>query len=250
MKKFFIPLLICSLLIPALSHGKEERLEFVHPVVKVHKIGDMNIDESIHHPAWQKASSNRFMLYVTEPESINKLPIEHANVKYLYNDKYFIVRAEFFDSDIMTTAKEHGGHFYIEGDVLEVFLKPEKFNYYWEIYGSPNQLRTRFHYPSRGSLGLPSGFAPNDLPILVKTEITGTFNDCSDRDTKWCVVLMIPRSELEKYGYKFDAPSKWLVLSARYNYSRYLDKHEYSSFPQIPWSYHMYEYYAELEFVK
>ena len=249
MKKVFMALLAYSLLIPAFVHGKEQ-LEFLRPKVKVHKVENLTPDNAIDHPAWKKSAENRFMLFATEPAAINKLPKEHANVKYLYDDKYFYVRAEFFDSDIMTTGTKHGGHFYAQGDVLEVFLKPVNHNYYWEIYGTPNELRTRFHYPSRGTLGLPSGFAPNDLPILVKAKVDGTFNDCSDKDTKWCVVLMIPRSELEKYGYKFDNPSRWLVLSARYNYSRYLDKHEYSSFPQIALSYHLYEYYAEIEFVK
>jgi hypothetical protein len=179
---------------------------------------------------------------------IGRAPVEAGSVQYLYDEKYLYVRACFVDSDVMTTAKSHGGHFYIQGDVLELFVKPAAGKYYWEIYGSPNKLRTRFHYQARGMLGLPSGFAANDVPVLVDAKVEGTLNDARDVDKSWTVLLGVPRAELEKYGTPFAPGNTWYIFASRYNYGAGLPYAELSSFPQIQNGYHSHEHYAEIVF--
>ncbi|MCI5778221.1 MAG: carbohydrate-binding family 9-like protein [Lentisphaeria bacterium] len=220
------------------------------PTVRVPRVENFNFASGMDSPAWKESPAYSFMLYVTETDAIGRIPEEGAKVQYLYDDNYLYIRAEFTDSDVMTTAAAHGGPFYAEGDVLEVFIKHEGTPYYWEIYGAPNKLRTRYYYPSKGTLGLPSGFALNDCPVLVDAKVDGTLNRPDDRDRSWTVLLGVPRSELEKNGAKFGPGNKWRLFASRYNYNRFLPAPELSSYPQITGGYHSHEYYAEVEFGK
>ena len=221
-----------------------------HLKIQAAKVKGFDFASGIDNPVWQKQPAHQFMYCISTVDDINRAPAESGTVQYLYDDRYLYVRAHFSDSDVMTGATKHGEHFYAQGDLLEVFIKHPKHNYYWEIYGTPNKLRTRFYYPSRAMLGLPSGFAPNDCPILVDAKVDGTFNDPRDVDKSWTVLLGIPRSELEKNGEKIAPGNNWLIFASRYNFSAHQNDRELSSFPQIPGSYHLYEYYAEIEFTE
>lgn len=221
-----------------------------HRKIRVAKAVDFKFDGGIDSPVWKNQPQHKFMCYVTDVNLIGRAPVESGSVQYLYDDRYLYVRAHFTDSDVMTTATAHGGHFYIQGDVLELFVKPAAGSYYWEIYGSPNKLRTRFHYQARGMLGLPSGFAANEVPILVDAKVDGTLNDARDTDRSWTVLLGVPRRELEKYGTPFAPGNTWYIFASRYNYGAGLPKEELSSFPQIQNGYHSHEHYAEIIFGK
>ncbi|MBE6389540.1 MAG: hypothetical protein E7043_05140 [Lentisphaerae bacterium] len=229
-----------------------------YPEVEVRKVSGMTIENGIDHPAWKSVPSHQFLQMIGPLTAINRKPVESGSVQYLYDDNYFYVRADFVDSDIVVNATSNGGHFYNSGDVLEVFIKPEKSNYYWEIYGTANKLNTRFHYGSRSTLGLPSGFKHDEVGIKVNSKINGTLNDSSDKDHSYVVLVAIPIAELNhpiKEGHPcgtvpFSPGEEWRVFSSRYNYSRYLKKYELSSFPQIFGGYHSLEYFAKIKFVK
>ena len=229
-----------------------------YPEIEIKKVSGMNMENGIDHPAWKNTPSYQFLQMIGPLSAINRKPAEGGSVQYLYDDNYFYVRAEFIDSDIIVSATADGGHFYNTGDVLEIFIKPEKSNYYWEIYGTPNKLNTRFHYSSRSNLGLPSGFKHDEVGIKVNSKINGTLNDSSDRDQSYIVLVAIPVTELNhpiKEGHPngtvpFSPDEEWRVFSSRYNYSRYLNKYELSSFPQIFGGYHSLEYFAKIKFIK
>ncbi len=243
----FITMFLC-LLCPSVQAEKVRFLK--HPKIKVAKVANLDFATAIDNPVWQKQPAHPFMFYITRTDDIARAPEEGAYVQYLYDDKYLYVRGHFIDSDITTSASAHGGAFYSEGDLLEIFIKNAGHNYYWEVYGTPNKLRTRYHYPARSTVGLPSGFALNDCPILVDARLDGTLNDPTDVDKSWDVLVAIPISELEKHGAKFAPGNRWTIFSSRYNYTRHLPERELSSFPQCALTYHAYEYYAEIEFVK
>lgn len=229
------------------------------PKVSVEKVENFDFTTGIDHPAWNKCKSYDLMAIVRECKDINSAPREKGSAKLLYDDKYFYVRADFCDSDIMTTATENGGHFYLQGDLVEVFLKPANANYYWEIYGTPNKLNTRFYFTSRSTVGTPSSFTHQDTGIKVASKIYGTLNYPGDKDKGMVILVAIPIAELNRPHTDKDHPAgtvpfapghEWRMLIARYNYSRYLDETDYSSFPQILMSYHALEYFAELELLK
>lgn len=175
---------------------------------------------------------------------------EKCTVKLLWDDNYLYIGAEAEDSDVMNDGKEDQTHLYRTGDLLEVFLKPAKENYYWEIYGSANNKKTWFSFPSRGR-GTPSVLAYLPEELKVAATVNGTLNNWHDRDKSWTVEIMIPIKDLTAQGVKFDNSADWTILIARYNYSRYLPAAELSSFPRLsnP-NFHIYEEYAKLALEK
>lgn len=229
------------------------------PKVQVAKVSNFDIKNGINNPAWKKVQANEFRRLVYSNSDMYRRPTEPAVVKYLYDDKNFYVLADMVDSDIMTTGTANGSHFYLQGDLLEIFIKPAKANYYWEIYGTPNKLNTRFYFGSRSTVGLPSGFTHKDVNIQVAVQINGTFNDPTDRDKSYKILVAIPLAELNRPHVTKEHPAgtvpfapgeEWRVLTARYNYTRYMATPELSSFPQIANGYHTLPYYAEIEILK
>ena len=254
MKKCVLLLAMFSVLLGSAADAGTFR-----PKIKVPKVKNFDFTTGIDNPAWETVPAGQFLKLIGNVNDINRKPEEGASVKYLYDDQYFYVRAEFIDSDIVVNATSDGGHFYKNGDVLEIFIKPGKSNYYWEIYGTPNNLNTRFVYGSRSNLGLPSGFKHDDVKIKVTSRINGTLNKRDDRDQSCIILVAIPLSELNLPHLKTGHPAgtvpfapgeDWRVQSARYNYSRYLDKYELSSYPQTFGGYHSLEYFAQIELLK
>ena len=166
-----------------------------HPKIQVKKVADMDVNTAIDNPVWQSVPSYPFMRLVYNMGDMYRKPAEPATVQYLFDNNYFYVRAVLTDSDVMTTGTANGTHLYVQGDLLEVFIKPDKANYYWEIYGTPNQLQSRFYFGARATVGLPSGFAHKDVGIKVFSKVDGTLNDPTDRDKSCTTMVAIPISE-------------------------------------------------------
>lgn len=216
---------------------------------------DGKLDES----AWGKARSYSLSIPLKArfgmPESMLRNGDgnlqEKSAVKLLWDDNYLYVGAEFEDSDVVQEGKEDQGHFYSTGDLLEVFLKPAEENYYWEIYGTPNNKKTWFSIPSRGRLIFPAcaSYLPENFKVAAAVD--GTLNNWKDKDKRWTVEMAIPIKELTVHGAKFDNSANWTILLARYNYSVYLQGAELSAYPQLSnVNWHLYEEYAKLRLEK
>lgn len=183
---------------------------------------------------------------------IDKL-VEPGEARLAWDDKYFYVGIKFIDSDIVQESDADQQHHYSSGDVVEIFLKPEKSTWYWEIYGTPNAKKTVFWFPGRGRIGVKSSWEAgmNLDEVLVATQIKGTLNDWKDRDEYWTLEMAIPISGLTAHGDAFGPGSEWRILVARYNYSRYLSQREYSMVPQLSvTNYHLLEEYGIIKFEK
>ena len=218
----------------------------------------IKLDGKLDEKAWAMATAYSLVLPLKSfsglPESMQKnlgdTIHEKGTVKLLWDDNYLYVGAEFEDSDVMQEGKDDQTHLYTTGDLIEVFLKPADENYYWEIYGAPNNKKTWFFYPSRGR-ALPGclSYLPKDLKVAATVD--GTLNNWRDRDKGWTIEIAIPIKELTAYGAKFDNSANWTVLFGRYNYSAYLQKLEYSAYPLLSQiSFHLYEEYAKLRLEK
>ncbi len=178
---------------------------------------------------------------------------EPGEVRLAWDDKYLYVGIKFIDSDIVQESDKDQQPHYSSGDVAEIFLKPEKSTWYWEIYGTPNAKKTVFWFPGRGRVGLQSSLAPgmNLDEVLVASQIKGTLNDWRDRDEYWTLEMAIPAKGLTMHGDAFGPGSDWRILVARYNFSRYLSQRELSMVPQLSvTNYHLLEEYAILKFEK
>lgn len=220
--------------------------QYHRPEIEVRYAPRVPFSAQLSDAVWKKAAVYPFMRSVKELEDFQRLPLEGGKLRLLYDDVNLYVGAELQDSDVVSDGKKNQTFLYAAGDVVEVFLKPEEHNYYWEIYGTPNKLTSCFYFLSRGSLGLPSGFADQGVKIKVDAFVKGTFNNSQDRDKGWNVLIVIPLAELRKNGMKFASGEKWTVFVARYNYSRFLSFCEFSGAPQKFANFHVLGDYARL----
>jgi hypothetical protein len=219
----------------------------------------IKIDGKMNEKAWAAAPAYDLVLplksFSTLPESQQKhlgsKLQEKGSVKVLWDENYIYVAAEFEDSDVMNEGKEDQSHFYSTGDLIEVFLKPAGENYYWEIYGTPNNKKTWYFFPSRGRIVFPAcaSYLPKDLSVA--TSVDGTLNNWRDKDKGCIIELAIPIKELTAYGAKLDNSANWTVMFGRYNYSAYLNKIELTAYPLLSnVNFHICEEYAKLRFEK
>ncbi len=219
----------------------------------------VSIDGKLDEGAWAKAPTCSLRLplkaYSNLPESMQKNIgnnlREKSAVKLLWDDKYLYVGAEFEDSDTMNEGEKDQASLCSTGDLLEVFLKPVKDNYYWEIYGTPNNKKSWIFFPSRGRTMFPACLSYLPENFKVAATVDGTLNNWRDKDNGWTLEIAIPIKELTAYGAKFDDSENWTILLARYNYSAYLQKTELSAYPQLSnANWHIYEEYAKLRLEK
>ena len=106
-------------------------------------------------------------------------------------------------------------------------------------------LGTACHTQKRGTLTLRS------CGLRVAAQCKGTLNNSEDKDNYWTAEMAMPIVDLATPDQQFQPESKWRILVARYNYSRYLPATEFSMVPQISKTdYHLYEEYGVLELTK
>jgi hypothetical protein len=208
------------------------------------------VDGKLDDPCWKTAAVYKLGLSADKIADDLKLN-EGGEVRFAWDDKYLYLAASFEDSDVVAEGIEDGLHHYRMGDLCELFLKPENQNWYWELYVTPHGKKTTFFFPSKGRLGLPSGFA-YQFDLAVAAQVDGTLNDWSDKDRKWTAEMAVPLTELTKRGEIFGVGSLWRVLIGRYNYSYYFDEGvELSTTPQLPMtSYHLTKNYGILKLEK
>jgi hypothetical protein len=210
----------------------------------------VKVDGKLDDAVWQQTPSYPMHLSKDKTDSSEILQ-ESGQVQFAWDEEYFYLAADFEDSDIIAQGMRDQMHHYQYGDVCELFLKPADETYYWELYVTPAGNKSRFFYPSRGYLSLPDCLDKCTLGLKVGTICNGTLNTWQDKDTGWTAEMAVRVKDLQRYGADFGPGSKWTVLVGRYNYSRYLDETELSMSPRLSkTSFHLYEEYAELEFVK
>ena len=225
------------------------------PVVQVAKCDSaITLDGKLDEPAWAKAKSYsmkapRFGRDMPPKfkASRDAEPFEGAEVKYLYTKDTLYIGVKLQDSDVIQLGIEDQNHFYQQGDVVEVFLKPEAATPYWEIYGTPNNLKTTFCFSTRSCARLNWG----DLNPAFNAAATvqGTLNKSDDTDSGWTIELAFPFKMLEEHGgVPFANATPWTCLVARYNYNNANTGFQNSSVPMLPQAnYHLIEYYATLK---
>lgn len=243
-----------SLGIMLLLGGRGEGTEEVNPVLEPHIITakytdiPVKIDGLLDDEAWKGAIAYQMFLSIDREEK----PQEGGKAIVSWDSDYLYVGIKFYDSDIVAEGEEDQLFHFRLGDVAEVFLRPEERTWYWEYYVTPGGKKTTFWFPGRGRLGLPSGFQlPDGCELRVAAQYEGTLNYWQDRDNYWTAEMAIPVRNLTARGEEFGPDSKWRILIARYNFSRYLLWKELSMTPQLSiTNFHLYEEYAILELVR
>lgn len=208
-------------------------------------------------PEWQKAKAEDFFWLKPDhfefwseerKKNVGEFLREKAQIKILWNEEYLAFGVSMEDSDIVAegTQKDNQTLLYTKGDIVEIFIKPVDAPYYWELYGTPNELKSILFYPSRGRLLVPSTLDQNPEEITVKTQLYGTLNDWTTVDTGWDMIMKVPLRMLSKYGKKLES-GQWTIMAGRQNYSYSLPMKEESCYPPLATSdFHNTEDYALL----
>lgn len=176
---------------------------------------------------------------------------DQGYVQLAHDNDYLYVAIRFEDCDVVAEGDQDQLHHYELGDIAEVFLKPTRESWYWEMYVTPLSHKTIFFYPSRGRLGLPSSFDPPeaDKGLRVAAQVQGTCNDWRDRDITWTGEMAISKAKLSAMGVPLNSEESWTIFIGRYNYSRYLDARQLTMYPRLrKTDYHQYDEYASLVF--
>ena len=226
------------------------KAEKVQPVITARYAAvPVTVDGDLNDPAWKDAQV--FPLYFSVAEiGEGKSLTEAGEARVCWDDKYFYLGVKFADSDIVAEGTEDQLHHYQMGDLAELFLKPADKTWYWEMYVTPAGRKTTLFFPGRGRLGLKSS-EDNPGGLRVAAQCQGTLNKWEDKDTSWTGEMAVPIKDLTARGETFGPGSRWTILVARYNYSRYLSWKELSMTPQISkTNYHQLEDYAILSLVK
>lgn len=218
-------------------------------IFQIRKCNDFELDGLLSSPEWEKADLWHLNRVGERPEELGLELNEKGEVRMLYSSDYLYVGLVMEDSDVVQQGTRHQTHLYSTGDTVELFFKPSDDTYYWEMYGTPNELKTTFFYPSRSYAFLPDSAAP--LPEFeVKSHINGEFNNWQIRDRGWSIEFKLPLKTFEQYGASFRPGHTWQFLVARQNYSRWLPYKELSTVPPIKISdFHIIRQFGFLELI-
>lgn len=192
---------------------------------------------------WQQAAA--YPLYRSKRDG-GRAPREPGEVRIAWDDTHLYVGVRFQDSDIVAEGKTDQIPHFRYGDLLEVFLWPEDFSWYWELYATPAGRKTAYWYPER-----KSGHQACSAAFTVAARCEGSLGEFHDKDQYWTAEMAVPVTALTSKGETFGPGSRWRLLVSRYNYSRYLPVPwlELASTPRLSrTSFHLRDEYAVLEF--
>ena len=158
--------------------------------------------------------------------------LEDATLQLLYDNDNLYLGFKLEDHNIVASGEKDQQAHFVLGDVVEVFIKPDFADYYWEIYSTPKEHKTAYEFTGRRKDA--PGNDKLQLDFSVASAVDGSLNDPASIDNGWSTVITLPFKSLAKYDGKFEGNADWTLLIGRYNY---LDgnyaKEELSAFPQI-----------------
>ena len=227
------------------------------PCMNIEYTEKIVVDGIVNEKCWQ--NSIQYDFGVTESAMEKKHPalakpfggrvLSPGYVKMLHDKDFLYVSAVMQDDDIIAFGKRDQQIHCTEGDVFEIFMKPENANHYWELHITPAGRCAVLFYPSRGYHFLANIVMPQIRPlknIKYKVSVNGTLNKNDDIDKSWTVEAAIPLAELAAAGVPFDSKNQWRILFGRYNFSKYQPICELSSFPHLSKiDFHIHEEYGK-----
>lgn len=215
-------------------------------VFTIKKCNDFSPDGKLSSPEWEKAEVWEMTMPEQKVKEYGCSLREKGYVRMLYSPSCLYVGVDLEDSDVVNTGKEDGTALYKMGDTVELFFKPLEETYYWELYGTPHELKSTLFYPSCSYVDM-IGTEEYKADFQVKTFVDGKMNDWKSVDKGWKIEFKLPLRVFEEYGAKFASGNQWQFLVGRQNFSRNLPYKEISTFPPIHFChFHMLEQYGIL----
>ena len=199
------------------------------------------IDGILDDPAWEQVPS-RPLLQPRDWVDAGRILMENGTVRFFHADGILYLAAEFKDSFLITAGEKDGDDLY-HGDCCEIFIKPAGESFYWEVWISPDALRSVATWRKKGDLE-SQGRLLAGQEIRVATTIQGTLNNEMADDAGWGLEAALPFPDVPGLE-----QAAWEILIARQNYDETLSKEtrELSSFPRLSKaSFHLTEEYLDL----
>ncbi len=172
------------------------------------------------------------------------LPREGGSVRFAWGDDGLHVFAELEDSNPIALNRKNEQLHYETGDVIELFVKPFREDYYWEMYATPAGNKSTLFFPcNRDGMSLDDflhGHRFQALEVSAQETAQG-----------WNAHMFVPVEQLTALGMGWGDGSEWAVFCGRYNYSSEdLVDPELSMVPPLSaTNYHLTGEYACLKFV-
>jgi hypothetical protein len=175
------------------------------------------------------------------------LPVEAGVAAVALEGDTLAIRAKLIDRNILARGdRDQLSHFKL-GDTLEIFLKPDDRECYWEIYVTPHGNVSCFFRRDAQSPATTTEQQLRLRPACVPlTGEDGVRNG-------WIAELRFPVADLAAAGGGFALDGRWRILIGRYNHLDRIDPAaaELSSFPALPERrFHYFSGYATLRGVE
>lgn len=205
----------------------------------------MTLDGKLNEEVWR--SSQRHVMAIAKDQSGEIL--EGGSVSFLMDRHHLYIGFDLVDTDVVQESDRDQDKHFLSGDLIELFIKPTDEKYYWEIYITPNDKKSIFHFLGPGRGFLPSSYLGDPSSIGVKAHVRGSMNDPSDVDDGWSGEMKLPLELFKKGAKSLSMDGEWSILIGRYNYSIHLPKVELSTQPLISQEYfHLVDEWARLRF--
>ncbi|HET6249373.1 MAG TPA: PQQ-dependent sugar dehydrogenase [Tepidisphaeraceae bacterium] len=210
----------------------------------------ITLDGVADEPAWKNAQVIDHFV-VPGKKGKDGRPIEATRARLLWDREYLYYFAEMQDSDIYANVTEHNGLVYTN-DAFELFFKPavDKSGYY-EFEVNPLGTTMELFIPKRNTGGYERYRHTTEIDHNVAVKLDGTINHWQDKDRGWAVEGRIRWRDLATTGGRPTIGETWKFAACRVNIGININGEELSSCAPltIP-SYHQYEDYATLKFVR
>jgi hypothetical protein len=161
-------------------------------------------------------------------------PRFRTRAKMLWDDQFFYVAAELEEPHVWASLTKHDSVIFHDND-FEIFIDPDGDNQeYYEI--EINALNTEWDLFLKKAYR-DGGPAINEWEIpglKTATQINGTINDPSDRDTSWTVEFAIPWSVLAEFAHRPSPPKdgdQWRVNFSRVEWKHLVEGKTYKKEP-------------------
>ena len=210
----------------------------------------ITIDGRADEEAWKHAQTiDNFAL--TWKQGNARKPREATRAKLLWDREYLYYYAEMDDHDLFAKVTEHNGPIWTD-DAFELFFKPDDHKPgYYEFEVNPLNATMELFLPSRDSGGWVKYKGQAQIAMKTAVQIHGTLNQRSDQDKGWSVEGRIPWRDLSYTNGRPNIGEVWKFNACRVNVSVDAKEPELTTCaPLTEPSYHRYEDYATLKFVR
>jgi hypothetical protein len=197
--------------------GQEKGVGAIDPGVPTYvckrATGPITIDGKLDEPSWQKAETTRAFVF---PWPDQKGAKQQTTAKLLWDDDALYVAFDCWDNDITATYENRDDTTY-KDDCVEIFLAPAPGRTVFYYGNEMNARGVMFDYFFAWPSFLLKQFDLKGFELA--TQLHGTLNDSSDKDSRWFLELKIPFDNFEGLaaGPKPEDGERWRMQMNRWD---------------------------------